>query len=110
MELVEKNLYLGILSTYNYFHKSAEEERSAWRTLKMLDRASTFTPGDWADVRKAYDLAVGVNGVFKANLLAESPGQWLTSFKRFTTPKGASWPSLRSIPWVQQLCRPIIAR
>jgi hypothetical protein len=107
MAFEEQEKYFDARGSYLTFKDTTMAEREVWQALGSLDRAQTFTPGDWSDFRKAYDRAVDLNEILKNDLRAESAGQWLTPFKSFEKPKNASY---RFIPRVRRLCQPMIAR
>jgi hypothetical protein len=102
MSIIEKERYFSIKGSYDTFKPAADRELEMWKTLRTLDHAQAFTPGDWVDVRKAYDLAVDQNEVLKNNLRMENDGDWLIPFKGSAKPTQAS---VRYIPWVKQLCQ-----
>jgi hypothetical protein len=104
MPLDEKSSYFDVKDSYQVFAATESIELEAWKTLRALDRAEQFTPADWAEVSKAYDRAVDVNGVLKNDLKSDKPGAWLYPFRDVAKPKQEE-ASLRSLPWVQELCR-----
>ena len=109
MSLSRKKAIFATYGSYDTFVPIAAEERSGWRSLQALNRPSTLSDADWRELRKAYDGVVDNNVTMKANLLRDRDGQWLTSFAAFPAPDVASLKgSLRSLPYVQKLCRPAL--
>lgn len=109
MPLVRKQAIFATYGSYDTFMPVAEEERSGWRSLQALDHADTLDGADWRDLRKAYDAVADNNISMKANLRSEQEGQWLTAFAAFPQPDRASLvKALRSLPYVQNLCRPAL--
>ena len=113
MPLARKQAIFSAYGSYDIFAPTAEEERSGWRVLQALDHPGTLDAADWRDLRKAYDGIVDNNVSLKTNLRSDTDGQWLTPFKPFGRPRTASLRALahsvHSLPYVQQLCRPILA-
>jgi hypothetical protein len=109
MPLARKQAIFDAYGAYDTFVLIANEERSGWRALQALDRSSTLDATDWRDLRKAYDAVVDNNVTMKANLRSDQQGQWLTPFKLFRKPDLAGYAKgLRSLPYVQKLCRPLL--
>lgn len=82
---------------------------AGWRALQGLDRAETLEEADWRELRKSYDGVVDNNSSMKANLKSDQDGQWLTAYAAFPKPDtGALRDALRSLPYVQKLCRPAL--
>ena len=111
MTLRRKQAIFGTYGSYDIFGMVAAEERAAWRALQSLDRAETLQEADWRELRQAYDGVVDNNASMKANLKSEREGQWLTAFAAFPGPNMAELrDDLRSLPYVQKLCRPVLRR
>lgn len=109
MTLRRKQAIFATYGSYDTFLPVAAEERAGWRALQGLDRAATLTDADWRELRKAYDGVVDNNASMKANLKSERDGQWLTAFAAFPQPDTAALrDDLRSLPYVQNLCRPAL--
>jgi len=109
MPLEEQEKYFHVFGTYRLFKIDTDEERENWTTLLSLERTSTFTPTDWADVRKAYDRAADINSTLKIDLRSDRDGYWLTPLKPFPKPAPKDY-SLRFLPRVKQLCQPMIKK
>jgi hypothetical protein len=106
MPLARKQAIFAAYGAYDTFVPIADEERSGWRVLQALDHATTLDGADWRDLRKAYDAVADNNVSMKANLQSDGDGQWLTPFKAFPKPDSpALAEALRSLPYVQKLCR-----
>jgi hypothetical protein len=109
MSLVRKQAIFSAYASYDTFIPIAFEERSGWRALQALDHVATLDATDWRDLRKAYDAVVDNNVSMEANLRSEQDGQWLAPFKPFPKPDLARYAKLlRSLPYVQKLCRPAL--
>ncbi len=91
-------------------HRSDQQRRSGSTYRHLFENASS---ADWRNLRKAFDGIVDNNVSLKTNLRSDTEGQWLTPFKPFPRPRTASLRALahtvHSLPYVQQLCRPILA-
>lgn len=101
MSLASKQRFYDARGSYKTFIVSQDIEMEAWRTLRTVDRQARLSPSDWSDIAKVYDRAVDVNGVMKTNLTTTDDTTWLTPFGSFEKPTDVS---LRSLPWVKQLC------
>jgi len=109
MPLARKQAIFSAYGVYDVFEQAASDERSGWRALQALDHPATLDADDWRDLRKAYDGVVDNNVSMKANLGADGEGQWLTPFKPFPKPDTAALAgALRTLPYVQKLCRPVL--
>jgi hypothetical protein len=109
MPVARKQAIFNAYGAYDTFVPIADEERSSWRVLQALDHAATLDASDWRDLRKAYDAAVDNNISMKANLGRDREGQWLTPFKPLAKADIAGLAeALRSLPYVQKLCRPAL--
>jgi hypothetical protein len=107
MTMADQTRFFEPIGSYRTFDEVVKDERSAWQVLGAIDHAKSLTPADWSEVRKAYDKAQNINNTLSVDLKGSEPGLWLYSFRGFPKPKPADY-SLRSIPRVQQLCRPSI--
>ena len=106
MALQRKQAIFDTYGSYDIYMSVAAEERVSWRALQSLDRAQTLDDADWRELHKAYDGAVDNNATMKANMKSERDGQWLTAFAAFPKPDTAALRGdLRSLPYVQNLCR-----
>lgn len=109
MSLSRKQAIFDTYGSYDTFLPVAAEERAGWRALQALDRAASLDEADWRELRKAYDGVVDNNISMKANLRSDLDGQWLTAFAAFPPPDPAELrDALRSLPYVQKLCRPML--
>ena len=109
MSLRRKQAIFDTYSSYDTFVPVADEERSGWRALQGLDRAASLDPADWRELRKAYDGVVDNNASMKTNLRSDLDGSWLTPFAAFPEPdRRKLMQALRSLPYVQKLCRPAL--
>jgi hypothetical protein len=106
MSIADQAKYFEPIGSYRLFDDLAKEERSIWQAFRALDRAEYLSPADWSDLRKAFDRASYTNRVFANNLRGDEAGGWLYPFRDFPKPKNYS---LKSIPSVQQLCRPVVS-
>lgn len=109
MRLERKQAIFNAYGAYDTFVPIAGEERSEWRVLQALDHPATLDSADWRDLRKAYDSVTDNNISMKTNLRSDMDGQWLTPFVHFPKPDRAELAQeLKSLPYVQKLCRPAI--
>ena len=109
MSLTRKQAIFDTYGSYDIFVMVADEERAGWRALQAFDRTASLEQADWRELRKAYDGVVDNNSSMKANLRSDRDGQWLTAFAAFPPPdKAALLEALRSLPYVQKLCRPVL--
>lgn len=107
MAIADQAKFFEPIGTYRTFDNLVKDERNTWQAFRALDRPGSLTTQDWSDIRKAFDGASSLNAVLSANLRDDEPGLWLYPFRGFPKPKDYS---LRGIPRVQQLCRPVIVR
>jgi hypothetical protein len=108
MPLARKQAIFNTYGSYDLFRTTADEERSGWRSLQGINHAATLDAEDWRDLRKAYDAVVDNNVSMQANL-GTGNGDWLMPFAPFPKPDRASYvKALRTLPYVQQLCRPLL--
>jgi hypothetical protein len=108
MPLARKQAIFAAYGSYDTFMPTAQEERAGWRKLQALDHAASLVAADWRDLRQAYDGIVDNNVTMKANLKTGN-GSWLSPFAAFPQADRADLASrLRSLPYVQKLCRPAL--
>ena len=63
MSLPEKRRFMDAYSWVSIFRAISGDEREAWRSLEVLNDASTLTVADWSQVRKDYQHAVETDGI-----------------------------------------------
>lgn len=103
MKLAEKRRFTDAYNWLSVYDPITNDERTAWRTLQVLNHAETLTAADWSTVREAYEHAAETH-----QIIAGSAEGWLVPFYALggATPNA----SVRHAPPVETFCTPMLAK
>jgi hypothetical protein len=98
--------YVRIYSAFSAYRTVVADERSAWRSLQILNQAGHLQPTDWLRVREAYEQAVETNTIIDDYLT--NPKSFVRRFPEPSRELKAAAAELMQGPMVKMYCAPFI--
>ncbi len=103
MKLAEKRRFMDAYTWVSIYEAITGDERTAWRSLQVLNHASALTVADWSQVRKDYEQATETDAIVTGNAR-----QLLKPLEDLQV--SAESASVRHAPPVEAFCKPMQAQ